>query len=1107
MLLAAASVSAESRIPIGNAKYDDAAANVFLDDELTFITVTMAPADLQAMLDDPYSDVYRVCTVHIVNSRINETHHDVGIRPRGNTSRAAIKKSWKLKFNEFVPGREFHGVEKLNINGEHNDPSIIRSKLAWDLHRRIGTAAPRANHVHFKINDGALVEGIFICVEQIDDEFVDAWFGNNGGNLYKCVYKNARADLRYIAPGTPETYQNLGGGLTYQEENNEAAPDYTDLAEFIDFINHSDDATFAADLVNRFSVDNFLRCMAVDVAVGNWDNYWYGANNYFLYHNQDTGRFEYLPYDLDNTYGIDFFGIDWALRPYDTWGNGGFGSTGGQLPPLIARVLNVPEYEAQFRRYLRQIVGAEDAPAAPPPVEYNDTVGDVFSGLGPHYDIVSVEVSNDATNLYLKLRVNGPVDVGGDTGNGEYLFLFNTRTGGSTSNPWGRSINATVQHDFFIGSWPDGGGGALFYERQPGYWQQQGSVSIDLTEKTSGIIRYTVALDRLDLAAHSVFTFDAVATGGGTSDPGFDHLSNPNIATPNYSTPSTPGPYLSYTVQPADVPGGGDGPFTLAQVEAKIDAIKTMIAPYAFQGSYSGGNMDWGYDAADFNESYTLPTSYRNWGWGWDWGLKPFINARTNYLLANVPAPPPLPRLFINEVLPSNRSVIADETGAFEDWVEIYNDEEVPVDVGGMYLTDDPARPKKWPIPAGVTVPAKGHLLVWCDEDPGDGPLHASFKLSAEGEGVGLFHRDSGRNVLIDYLSFPQVGVDISYGRHPDGGAALGYMTTVTPAAANAAHNAPPRFEDVTRTPADPAATDTVWIIARVTDDGAVTSVTLTYDAGAGSQNAAMLDDGQHQDGAAGDQVYGASIPARPPGTAVSYYLTATDDCGAVYRDPPTAPVETYGYVVDYVPPPLFINEYMADNDGVIQDPDEPGEYPDWLEIYNAGDEPIDLEGMFLTDNQANPGKYRIPASVVVPARGFVLFWADEDSSQGPRHTNFKLSASGESIGLYDTTAMGQRPIDMVTFGPQSTDVSEGRFGDGGPCIRVQSQPTPGGTNLPRYGDQNDDGAVDGLDIRVFVQTLLSPAPAPPAVERGDLNCDGVVNLDDAPLLVGVLLD
>lgn len=1097
----------ESRIPVGNAKYDDANANVFLDDELTSITITMAPADLQAMLSDPHNETYRNCTVHIVNSKIDETLTDCAIRPRGNTSLDSLKKSFKVKFNEFVPGREFHGLEKINLNGEHNDPSIIRSKLSMDLFRKMGVAAPRAHHVHLIINDGSDVDGVFINVEQIDDEFVDCWFGNNDGNLYQCTYKNARADLRYVAPGLPATYQNLGGGETYAEENNEESPDYTDLADFIDFVNNSDDPTFAAGIVDRLNVDSFLRAMAVDVVIGQWDNYWYGANNYYFYHNSDTDAFEFLPYDYDNSYGVDFFGIDWASRPLANWGAGGYGSVSGNLPPLIARILNIPEYEAQLRRYVREIVGASNEPPVLPSTTYTDTVGDVYAGLGPHYDLTSVKFSNDSTNIYIEIQVNGTVDVGGDTGNGEYLFLFNTRTGGSTSNPWGRSIAATVQHDFFIGSWPDGGGGTLIYERQGGSWQLQGSVSHDLSLKTSGIIRYTVGISQLEIGVNDSFTFDAVATGGSTSDPGFDHLSNPSISTPDDSTPSTPGPYLSYTVQPVAPLPPGDGPFTLAQVEARIDAIKAMIIPYAFQGSYSGGTMDYGYDPTVFDQSYTLPTNYQNASSGWDWGLKPYIQARTQSLALTTPAPPALPIISINEILASNTNVNIDETSTFEDWVELYNTGDTAIDLGGMYLTDNPSDPKKWQLSAGTMIASHGFLLVWCDEDLADGPLHADFKLSNGGEGVGLFHDDAHGNVLIDYVPFPAIGVNVSYGRYADGEEALGFMTTVTPNASNAPHNAPPLFEDTTRTPETPASADIVWITSRVTDDGTLTSVVLTYDAGAGAQNVTMFDDGLHQDGGNGDDIYGAAIPPQAFGATVEYYLTATDDDGAIYHDPAEAPDEIYSYTLaPYVPPQLFINEYVASNAAGIQDPDEPGEFPDWIEIYNAGPTSVDMSGMFMTDNLGNPTKHQISAGVVAPPGGYLLFFADEDPSQGPMHVNIKLGAGGEEIGLFATLANGNVPIDTLTFGPQLTDVSEGRFGDGMSCIRRQATATPGAPNLPLFGDQNNDGLVNGLDVAVFANTLIAVSPPPTAVERADLNCDTAADTDDLPLFVDLLL-
>jgi hypothetical protein len=102
-----------------------------------------------------------------------------------------------------------------------------------------------------------------------------------------------------------------------------------------------------------------------------------------------------------------------------------------------------------------------------------------------------------------------------------------------------------------------------------------------------------------------------------------------------------------------------------------------------------------------------------------------------------------------------------------------------------MYLTDDLAAPKKFPIPGGVTIPAGGHLLFWADDEPLQGPRHAGFKLSAGGEQVGLFDTDARGNVTVDARSFGVQATDVSEGRCPDGGALWLPLATATPGAAN----------------------------------------------------------------------------------------------------------------------------------------------------------------------------------------------------------------------------------------------------------------------------------------------------------------------------------
>jgi hypothetical protein len=141
----------------------------------------------------------------------------------------------------------------------------------------------------------------------------------------------------------------------------------------------------------------------------------------------------------------------------------------------------------------------------------------------------------------------------------------------------------------------------------------------------------------------------------------------------------------------------------------------------------------------------------------------------------------------------------------------------------------------------------------------------------------------------------------------------------------------------------------------------------------------------------------------------------------------------------------LRINELMADNDSTMVDPDETGAYEDWIEIYNSGTSTVDIGGMYLTDDLADPTKWQIPQGVTVPAGGFVVFWADDDEDQGLAHAGFKLSADGEAVGLYQSD--GSTLIDSITFGAQNTDVSFGRYPDGGDTWSILGPPTPGAAN------------------------------------------------------------
>ncbi len=188
---------------------------------------------------------------------------------------------------------------------------------------------------------------------------------------------------------------------------------------------------------------------------------------------------------------------------------------------------------------------------------YGDATGDVFEGPPAFFDITSVEVTNDAFNLYLTINLAQGLDPNDGGQNwGKYGVLFDTADGGSGTTGWTRNVSTPEVNDFWIGSWVDGGGGAQLWAFEGGAWNQTASagepaLGFDMSGVGSGVVRFTVSLAALGLQIGDTFLFDVLTTGNNDSHGGFDHLSRGDQATPGWNDPSTPGAYLSYTVVPA----------------------------------------------------------------------------------------------------------------------------------------------------------------------------------------------------------------------------------------------------------------------------------------------------------------------------------------------------------------------------------------------------------------------------------------------------------------------------------------------------------------------------------------------------------------------------
>ncbi len=270
-------------------------------------------------------------------------------------------------------------------------------------------------------------------------------------------------------------------------------------------------------------------------------------------------------------------------------------------------------------------------------------------------------------------------------------------------------------------------------------------------------------------------------------------------------------------------------------------------------------------------------------------------------------------------------------------------------------------------------------------------------------------------------------------------------------------------ISQVTTITQSPSSGESTLISAIISGDKAVDKVRLYYGEGliGTFESIEMSDNGQGN--------YSAAIPGFTEGKYIRYYVEAiaADNFKTATFSPKGAEHDVFIYRVstgEVGEPTIVINELVASNDAVVADQD--GEFDDWIELYNTTTEAIDLTGYFLTDNALNLDKYDIPEGTIVPAKDYLIIWADEDGIQEGLHANFKLSRSGESLFLVNADTV---IIDEVIFDKQTTDIAYARFPNGTGSFE---------TRTPTFNSNNNDGTT-GIDELLNNQELvIYPNPA-----------------------------
>lgn len=150
------------------------------------------------------------------------------------------------------------------------------------------------------------------------------------------------------------------------------------------------------------------------------------------------------------------------------------------------------------------------------------------------------------------------------------------------------------------------------------------------------------------------------------------------------------------------------------------------------------------------------------------------------------------PSVVINEFMTSNDLTIADSRGGYHDWIELYNLTQETIDLSGLYLSDNPKKPKLWRFPNGTRIGPYSYLLVWAsrssshtDMTAQSPELHANFQLSRSAEQILLVDSDENGNAIIDRISYGRLLEDWSMGRYPNGIGEFSITPAPTPGTAN----------------------------------------------------------------------------------------------------------------------------------------------------------------------------------------------------------------------------------------------------------------------------------------------------------------------------------
>jgi len=661
--------------------------NDFYDiDTMQTVSFVFKQANWKTLLQNNHaSKTYIRCDVTLNGTLFR----DAGVRYRGNSSYSKLppgsdKQPYKVKLDAFVPGQNYQGYATLNFSNNFMDPTWIRETVGYYVFRQF-MPAPKSNYLTLKVNN--VDYGPFVNTQQMNKAFLRQWFPSDDGNRYKPLENfKQQANLAYLGP-TPAPYTQ-----TYEIKNPNPTAPWTDLIAFTNALNNSG-ANLESVLPGFVDVDNALRMNAGAITLLWLDSY-VGpvCHNYLLYNELVHGRFQFMPWDMNNSFGGFVIGKGLAGMTSLSLYYGSTPTKGAR--PLQSKLLQVPAWRSRYVAHCREISRWLDWTKLKPVI-------DRFQG------VVAAAAANDPKRLYPHSHF--------------------------TSNLYSTSI--LTQYNLTV------------YGIKP---------------VVDGRKAYLTSLPEFNDPLNTIT--------------GLQHAPSRPLATTPLQFTVRVVPPANLSVDRVKLHWRVQGPYKPAQMfddgqhgdgKANDGVFGVQLPPQA---------------VGSLVEYYVESTVNNNKAWNMNF-LPPHASFQPRSV--RIGHSRGGPGLLVSEFMARNATTIKDEANEYEDWLEILNPTNAAVSVSGMYLSDDPGNPAKWKFPANQSIPAGGVLLVWCDNDTNQGPLHASFKLDGDGEWIGLFDKDGA--TLIDDVRFGPQQVDVSIGRMHGFATIWASFPSATPRAPNRA--------------------------------------------------------------------------------------------------------------------------------------------------------------------------------------------------------------------------------------------------------------------------------------------------------------------------------